>query len=157
MFIYNTGAVSFRDAQFGPGIGPIFLENLICSGSETNVLDCRHSTPLGLSTCAHSQDAGVRCVGKAPAKLILSMNLHFFYFVVILVVFIFSDINECDTINGGCEQICTNAIGSFACSCGPGYLLDVNGFNCTGTLSLVSMMLFFAQLLMAYCVLCRYQ
>ena len=76
MFIYNTGAVSFRDAQFGPGIGPIFLENLICSGSETNVLDCRHTTPLGLSTCAHSQDAGVRCVGKAPAKTVL----HFFLF-----------------------------------------------------------------------------
>ena len=72
-----------------------------------------------------------------------------------------SDINECDTINGGCEQICTNAIGSFACSCGTGYLLDGNGFNCTGmyvtTLSLASMMLFFTQLLMTYCVICRYQ
>ena len=128
MFIYNTGAVAFRDAQFGPGIGPIFLENLICSGSETTLLDCRHSTPLGLSTCAHSQDAGVRCVGKAPAKMILSM----FYFVMILVIIIFSDMNECDTINGGCEQICTNAIGSFACSCTVGYLLDGNGYNCTG-------------------------
>ena len=128
MFIYNTGAVSFRDAQFGPGIGPIFLENLICSGSETNVLDCRHTTPLGLSTCAHSRDAGVRCVGKAPANTVG----HLFYFVVILVIFIYSDINECDTINGGCEQICTNAIGSFACSCTVGYHLDGNRFNCTG-------------------------
>ena len=46
-----------------------------------------------------------------------------------------SDLDECDTLNGGCEQICTNAIGSFACSCGTGYLLDENGFNCTGTVS----------------------
>ena len=84
MFIYNTGAVAFHDAQFGPGIGPIFLEKLICSESDTTLLDCRHSTPLGLSTCAHSQDAGVRCVGKAPAKMILSM----FYFVMIFVIFI---------------------------------------------------------------------
>ena len=53
---------------------------------------------------------------------------------MILVIFIFSDINECDTINGGCEQICTNAIGSFACSCRIGYLLDENGFNRTGKL-----------------------
>ena len=37
-------------------------------------------------------------------------------------------------MNGGCEQICTNAIGSFACSCIIGYQLDENGFNCTGTL-----------------------
>ena len=31
-------------------------------------MECRHFTPLGLSTCEHSQDAGVRCVGKAQAK-----------------------------------------------------------------------------------------
>ena len=47
-------------------------------------------------------------------------------------VVILSDADECDTINGGCEQTCTNAIGSFVCSCGVGYLLGANGFNCTG-------------------------
>ena len=30
------------------------------------------------------------------------------------------------------KGICTNAIGSFACSCTVGYLLDGNEFNCTG-------------------------
>ena len=51
---------------------------------------------------------------------------------VLIMMHLLPDINECETINGGCEQICTNAIGSFACSCGIGYLLDGNGFNCTG-------------------------
>ena len=46
------------------------------------------------------------------------------------------DINECNTTNGGCEQICTNAIGSFSCNCTVGYQLDENGFNCTGMLVL---------------------
>ena len=82
--------------------------------------------------------------------------IHFVFIVTLLL----PDINECDSINGGCEQICTNAIGSFACSCGTGYLLNGNGFNCSGTyvttLSLASMMLFFTQLLMTYCVICRY-
>ena len=42
------------------------------------------------------------------------------------------DINECDTSNGGCEQRCSNTVGSFYCSCDIGYQLDNNGFNCTG-------------------------
>ena len=42
------------------------------------------------------------------------------------------DINECETANGGCEQICSNTIGSFACSCDVGYRLDSNGLNCSG-------------------------
>ncbi|XP_019614687.1 PREDICTED: uncharacterized protein LOC109462574 [Branchiostoma belcheri] len=40
------------------------------------------------------------------------------------------DINECETNNGGCEQICTNTIGSFECSCRDGFLLDADGFSC---------------------------
>ena len=42
------------------------------------------------------------------------------------------DINECETANGGCEQMCSNTIGSFACSCDVGYRLDSNGLNCSG-------------------------
>ena len=42
------------------------------------------------------------------------------------------DIDECDTANGGCEQRCTNTIGSFFCSCGVGYRLDGDGLYCTG-------------------------
>ena len=60
---YNSGAVAFPGAQFNPGTGPIFLDQIVCSGSETSVLDCRRHTPLGLPTCEHSQDAGVRCIG----------------------------------------------------------------------------------------------
>ena len=42
------------------------------------------------------------------------------------------DINEC-LPNGGrgpCEQICTNTLGSFDCSCQPGY--NVSGYTCNG-------------------------
>ena len=65
MSVCKTGAVAFRRAQFGPGSGPVFLDQLVCSGSETSVLECERHTPLGLPTCDHSQDAGVRCVGKS--------------------------------------------------------------------------------------------
>ena len=42
------------------------------------------------------------------------------------------DINECETGNGGCEQMCSNTIGSFVCSCDVGFRLDGNGLNCHG-------------------------
>ena len=41
-----------------------------------------------------------------------------------------SDVNECDSSNGGCDQICTNNVGSFECSCNPGFELASDGFSC---------------------------
>ncbi|XP_078621276.1 uncharacterized protein LOC144887750 [Branchiostoma floridae x Branchiostoma japonicum] len=41
-----------------------------------------------------------------------------------------NEINECETNNGGCAQICTNTIGSFQCSCQDGFSLSSDGFTC---------------------------
>ena len=43
-----------------------------------------------------------------------------------------SDVNECLTANGGCQQLCNNTVGSFFCACHIGYSLQLNGFNCSG-------------------------
>ena len=45
---------------YGPGTGPIWLEELGCSGSEDRVIDCPHP-PLGTHNCAHIHDIGVSC------------------------------------------------------------------------------------------------
>lgn len=42
------------------------------------------------------------------------------------------DINECESNNGGCLQICNNVIGSFACSCSLGFSLSADGRTCLG-------------------------
>lgn len=42
------------------------------------------------------------------------------------------DTNECAVNNGGCVQVCTNTIGSYICFCNNGYVLDANGYSCTG-------------------------
>ena len=34
--------------------------------------------------------------------------------------------------SGGCEQGCINLIGSYVCSCQPGYALGSSGFDCHG-------------------------
>ena len=41
------------------GVGPIWLANLNCTGSEYSIFKCPHS--LTTSDCDHSQDTGIEC------------------------------------------------------------------------------------------------
>ena len=42
------------------------------------------------------------------------------------------DVDECESDNGGCAQICINTVGSFECSCAAGYSLSVDNATCEG-------------------------
>jgi len=42
------------------------------------------------------------------------------------------DSNECAVNNGGCEHVCQDTVGSYVCSCDPGYALSDNQFSCEG-------------------------
>uniref|UniRef100_A0A1A7XDE4 Macrophage receptor with collagenous structure n=2 Tax=Iconisemion striatum TaxID=60296 RepID=A0A1A7XDE4_9TELE len=44
-----------------PGFGRIWLDELQCTGTESDVFDCRHSV-TGVHNCSHDEDAGVHCV-----------------------------------------------------------------------------------------------
>jgi len=49
-------------AIFGQGSGPILLDNVTCSGGESELASCSH---LGIGvtrSCSHAEDAGVRCL-----------------------------------------------------------------------------------------------
>ena len=48
------------------------------------------------------------------------------------VFYYFIDVDECTEGTSGCEQICSNTVGSFFCSCQSGYTLDADGTNCNG-------------------------
>ena len=59
--LISLGAVAVSRAGFGQGSGPILLDNVQCTGRETTLLSCQNNG-IGVHNCAHSEDAGVRCM-----------------------------------------------------------------------------------------------
>lgn len=75
--LLRTIATAYRSTvMFGQASGPIFLENLRCSGDESAIFDCPQSV-LGLHQCDHSQDAGVQCNGTYLCIYIVAMRQIF--------------------------------------------------------------------------------
>ncbi|XP_067115918.1 scavenger receptor cysteine-rich type 1 protein M130-like [Osmerus mordax] len=58
-------------ASFGQGSGPIWLDDVRCSGSESSLAECSH-LPFGSDNCVHSEDAGVICEAVDPLRLVNS-------------------------------------------------------------------------------------
>ena len=44
-----------------------------------------------------------------------------------------ADVDECATGMNGCDHNCNNTVGSYTCSCDPGYTLNSDSFFCDGT------------------------
>jgi receptor-type tyrosine-protein phosphatase Q len=55
----NSDATYFYSAYFGQGIVPIKLDDVACTGSESQLISCSYDSNTG--DCSHSEDAGVRC------------------------------------------------------------------------------------------------
>lgn len=62
---YICADVSF--CRFGEGTGQIWLDDVRCSSSDSNIIGCSHRG-IGSHNCRHSEDISVNCVNTAAGK-----------------------------------------------------------------------------------------
>ena len=56
---FTSGGISHSSGhQWGAGSGDIWMDDVACTGSETSVLSCTHSTS---HNCNHGKDVAVVC------------------------------------------------------------------------------------------------
>lgn len=66
---YGSAVSAHSSAEFGQGSGPIWLDDVQCSGGETNLARCRHAGVSENHFCSHFEDAGVVCNSKFLTSL----------------------------------------------------------------------------------------
>ena len=62
LYLGDTGGTPHYNAYFGAGTGPIFLDDVVCTSSASQLLECS-SSPVLTHNCDHHADAGVGCEG----------------------------------------------------------------------------------------------
>ena len=67
----HAGGKVYTDAHFGAGSGPIFLDDVQCTSSSDQLLECP-SRPMLSHNCSHSNDAGVGCEGMWSNRIVLN-------------------------------------------------------------------------------------
>jgi len=55
-----AGAIAYLFSRYGQGTGPIYLDDVVCTGTESRLVDCAYNAN---HNCVHFEDAGVSCQG----------------------------------------------------------------------------------------------
>jgi len=58
--VLNRRSGMWLGNEYGKGEGEIWLDNVQCDGTETNLGDCRHRG-WGQNDCGHHQDVSISC------------------------------------------------------------------------------------------------
>ena len=81
---FGPGSSYFRRAYFGQGSGPIWLDNVQCTGSELTLASCSHLGFNVTRSCSHSEDVGVRCYGTQG--IAFKLTGCFIYIITLYII-----------------------------------------------------------------------
>ena len=66
---FPQASYAYSGATHGQGNGPVWMDHVACSGSESHIYDCSHRG-WGNNGCTHSNDASVKCsYGSSVVRL----------------------------------------------------------------------------------------
>ncbi len=71
---------AYSYAKYGQGTGPIWLDDLACSGSESHLYDCRNrgwASGWGNHNCGHGEDASVECSFVSPVIRLMDGGVNY--------------------------------------------------------------------------------
>ena len=57
--------------RYGSGSGPIWLDDLRCTGDESSLVECNHGG-WGINNCGHHEDVSITCFGSRTCKYTVS-------------------------------------------------------------------------------------
>ncbi len=63
MLGFNNAIRAYSFAEFGEGQGNIWLDDVQCIGTESELANCVHPA-FGNNNCQHREDAGVSCTSE---------------------------------------------------------------------------------------------
>ncbi|XP_033096444.1 scavenger receptor cysteine-rich type 1 protein M130-like [Anneissia japonica] len=109
-----VGIIALSEDYIQPGVGNIWLDDVICaSGTEQRLSDCFHRD-WGLNNCNHGKDVAIRCSGPGVRTCIDTCPVGFYGNVTT---------RECIECHDHCD-VCSGTANSYVCGqCAPGYLL----------------------------------
>ncbi|XP_046949873.1 soluble calcium-activated nucleotidase 1 isoform X1 [Lynx rufus] len=70
---FENATKALGRAAFGPGAGPIMLDEVECTGTESSLAECKSLGWLR-SNCRHNQDAGVICTNETRGAHTLDLS-----------------------------------------------------------------------------------
>lgn len=73
-------------AKYGHGSGPIWIDDIKCSGSETRIEDCIHSG-WGIHNCDHGEDLSINCIPRKKCSLVRDNKYNGWYFILFIIIF----------------------------------------------------------------------
>lgn len=76
----GLGNVEYAYQDYGPGQGPVHLDDVECHGTETNITTCQKGD-WGVNDCAHDSDVGMSCFLFEGKSMPIGLDLNFVWVI----------------------------------------------------------------------------